>query len=360
MDAPKTPKNAFQRRHHVKVFGLGSGVIILQHAAGGLESYRNPSDSPMTKQSSSKSKRPSVSIIGMGRVGCALAHVLRGAGYSLNALVFRDAAKANLRRSLYPGIVLLDSERLAQLPDSDILMITTSDDAIERTAQKVAALYKRGGEGVVLHTSGALSSEVLSPLTKAGFAAGSMHPLVSVGYLAEGASALLGASYCIEGHPQAVSAARKIVRDLQGESFYIKTEHKVLYHAAAVMASPHLIALFDLTLELLSITMDRDSAARLLLALVESTVRNLHESPPLKGVRDPSWALTGTFARGDVGTVERHLKALSGGKPKPPREALELYKLLGLRSLQVAKRAGLDPKKIRQITKLLKGGTARR
>lgn len=299
--------------------------------------------------------RPTVSIIGIGRVGFALAQVLQSVGYPLVALVFRDSAKAELCRSLFPEVLLLGSEQLDQLPASDLLLITTPDDAIEETAQKVAALPKRRGRRVVLHTSGALSSEVLSPLTRAGFFAGSMHPLASVSYVPEGAAALRGASYCIEGHKLAVSLAQNIVRDFAGESFHIKTEHKALYHAAAVIASPHLVALFDLALELLGISgMDRDNAGKLLLSLIESTMKNLHARPGFQGFRDPSWALTGTFVRGDVGTVERHLKALSRGKPKPPREALELYKLLGLRSLQIAKRAGLDPKKISKITKLLK------
>jgi predicted short-subunit dehydrogenase-like oxidoreductase (DUF2520 family) len=307
----------------------------------------------MAKRSKVKGKRPTVSLIGMGRVGCALAYVLYEAGYPLAGLVFRSMQKAETYRSLFPGVLLLDSNRLAKLPYSDVLLITTDDDAIELTARNVADLYPDRGNGVVLHTSGALSSEALAPLSEIGFSAGSMHPLVSVGYIVEGAAALLGASYCLEGHPQAVSMAQNIVRDLQGKSFFIKTEHKVLYHAAAVMASPHLIALFDLALELLSNAMKTEDAAKLLLGLVESTVQNLHVRPPLTGVRDTAWALTGTFARGDVGTVQRHLKVLTTGKPKPPGDALEVYKLLGLRSLQIAKRHGLDPKKIRQITKLL-------
>ncbi len=85
----------------------------------------------------------------------------------------------------------------------------------------------------------------------------------------------------------------------------------------------------------------------MLLPLVESTVNNLQVSAPEQ-------ALTGTFARGDIATVRRHLAALSG---KKHAEALAVYKLLGLRSLQLAARNKLDPQRIKQITRLLKAPT---
>jgi predicted short-subunit dehydrogenase-like oxidoreductase (DUF2520 family) len=50
--------------------------------------------------------------------------------------------------------------------------------------------------------------------------------------------------------------------------------------------------------------------------------------------KDPSAALTGTFARGDVETVRRHLAALKQHKLD---DALKLYRLLGKRSLKLTK-----------------------
>jgi predicted short-subunit dehydrogenase-like oxidoreductase (DUF2520 family) len=305
-------------------------------------------------------RKPLISIIGMGRVGSAMAHALQDANYPLVSLVFRDSARAEGCRSLFPGAQLLGSEQLQLLPFTEVLLITTPDDAIAETARKVAEVMVGNRPRVALHTSGALSSAALSPLTKMGFAIGSMHPLVSVGYFPEGVAALRGASYCLEGHKRAVAVAENIVVDLGGESFSIKTQHKALYHAAAVLASPDIVALFDLVFELLSVCgMQRDDALRVLLGLVESTIKNLQVPHPLGGgPRSPSWALTGTFARGDVGTVELHLKALSKRQPRVLAQALELYKILGLRSLQLAKLRGLDQKKINQITKLLKAADA--
>lgn len=329
---------------------------------------------PKTRQ-----KRPTVSIIGPGRVGRSLAYALQSAGWPVVALVFRNAKQLQSEthlRSVFPKTLLLDINHLEQLPSSDLLLITTPDDAIEQTAQKITAAQKPPFpksslapfklippgpcSRAALHTSGALSSEVLHSLTTVGFVTGSMHPLVSVSDGDRGKT-LRGARYGLEGAKEAVLFAQAIVRDLGGEVFGIDPRHKDLYHAAAVMASPHLVALFDLVVELLVHSGLKQGVARkILLPLLDSTINNLHTRDEYGDVRDPSEALTGTFARGDVGTVERHLKALSKETPKLPAEALEIYKLLGLRSLQLAKRRGLSPKKISQIKKLLKDQSPKR
>jgi predicted short-subunit dehydrogenase-like oxidoreductase (DUF2520 family) len=313
----------------------------------------------MAKQSKTKEKRPSVSIIGAGKVGQALAHALQASGYLIVALVFRNQEKVQkvsiYGRKAFPTAELLAFADLDKLPTSDLILITTPDDVIADTAKKLAALrrplvnFLGGLPGAVLHTSGALSSEVLSPLTQPGCKVGSMHPLVSVTDR-DPRAVFEGAYFCVEGQKVAVFFAERMIRDLGGTSFRIKTEGKALYHAAAVMASPHLVALFDLAVELLIKTgVSPVDARKVLLPLVESTVKNLHAA-------EPSTALTGPFARGDVSTIERHLEALSKGKAKLPSDALEIYKLLGLRSLQLAKKNRLDPKRAKQIMKILVKG----
>jgi predicted short-subunit dehydrogenase-like oxidoreductase (DUF2520 family) len=163
-----------------------------------------------------------------------------------------------------------------------------------------------------------------------------------------GAEALRGAFYCLEGSRKAKLIAQQLVQDLGGHSFSIKSESKALYHAAAVMASPHLVALFDLAIEMLAACgLGKRNAQKVLLPLLESTVNNLKASEPRK-------ALTGTYARGDVATVRRHLQALS---PSQLAEALEVYKLLGRHSLQLAKQNRLDPQLLDQIRKLLDSTT---
>lgn len=288
--------------------------------------------------------KPTISIIGAGRLGTALAIALSSKGYPIRALAARRAAHArkSIALSGLPSQTLaLGADQLEQLPPSDLVLITTPDDVIAGIAQTIAMLGRSARQrSTFLHTSGALSSAVLAPLAKRGFHTGSVHPLVSVSDPHAGAQALSGAFFCVEGDSAAVRSAKALVRDLNGHAFTIKPESKALYHAAAVMASPHLVALFDLAVQMLvSCGLKAKEAQQVLTPLVQSTVNNLKQTSPEK-------ALTGTFARGDVATVRRHLKALS---PKQLAEALEIYELLGLHSLQLAAQRGLDPKLATQI-----------
>ncbi|HEX3282256.1 MAG TPA: Rossmann-like and DUF2520 domain-containing protein, partial [Pyrinomonadaceae bacterium] len=280
--------------------------------------------------------KPTISIIGAGRLGTALTIALTAKGYSIRALAARRVAharKAIALSSLPSQTLALGADQLEQLPPSDLVLITTPDDVISDIAQTFAGLGRSSRQrSTYLHTSGALSSAVLAPLAKRGFHTGSLHPLISVSDSRAGAEALSSAFFCVEGDRAAVRSAKAIVRDLNGHSFTIKPESKALYHAAAVMASPHLVALFDVSLQMLvSCGLKAKEAQQVLTPLVQSTVNNLKQTPPER-------ALTGTFARGDVATVKSHLKALS---PKHLAEAREIYKLLGLHSLQLAARRGL-------------------
>jgi predicted short-subunit dehydrogenase-like oxidoreductase (DUF2520 family) len=294
--------------------------------------------------------KPSVSIIGAGRLGQALALALRSAGYPVIALVARRRQKAEKAVALLgtplrtPPPLALATNRLGDLPLAALTIIATPDDAIEETAQRLASFQRGERQRTVLHTSGALSSAVLASLAEVGFQTGSIHPLVSVGEPIAGAAALRGSYFSLEGTSKATRLAETVVKDLGGASFTIKPESKALYHAAAVMASPHVTVLFDLAISMLAACgLDRRDAQKVLLPLLESTVNNLKTSTPQQ-------ALTGTFARGDIATVRKHLQALS---KLDVAQALEIYKLLGFRALQLAEKNGLDPQLLRNIRKLL-------
>lgn len=289
---------------------------------------------------------PTVCIIGAGRLGQALAAALKSCNYPVLAVVTRrraNAVKASDR--LQGSAIALAANRLNNLPPSNLILITTPDDVIAQTASQLSQSLKTGKGVTVLHTSGALASDVLDPLRRIGCATGSMHPLVSISEPVSGAWALQYAYYCLEGTRKATAVAKSLVRDLGGRSFTIKQKDKALYHAAAVMVSPHLVSLFDLATEMLVACGVPKRDARVVFGpLLQSTVNNLKASEAHK-------ALTGTFARGDVETVRRHLAALS---KRDFAAAREVYKQLGLHSLDLAKKNGLDPRRITAIKKLLR------
>jgi len=297
-----------------------------------------------------------VSIIGAGRLGTALAIALDKRGYVLEALVARRVSHARAAsRLLSRKPSCLSADRLARLPNSQLTLIATPDDAIEAVAAKLAeqsapaAAKREAGAGdrrkrTVLHTSGALSSAILASLAAAGFQTGSLHPLVSISDARSGAESLSSAFICLEGDQAAMKVAKRIVKDLGARSFSVESSHKALYHAAAVMSSGHVTALFDVAIQMLiECGLSEANARRVLLPLLESTWKNLITS-------DPSGALTGTFARGDEATVRKHLAALSAAQDA---DALSAYQLLGKRSLKLLAQLGGDPTLIKRISALL-------
>ncbi|HEX7956690.1 MAG TPA: DUF2520 domain-containing protein, partial [Pyrinomonadaceae bacterium] len=285
-----------------------------------------------------------VVVVGAGRLGTALALALAECGYEVRALVSREAAHAR-RAARRAGLktLALGAGQLDGLPPSELLFVTTPDRLIAEAALKLAATPGLRGR-VALHASGALSSGELEPLRARGFAVGSMHPLAAVSEPAAGAESLRRAFYCVEGDARAARAARRVVRDLGGRSFDIAPEAKALYHASAVLAAGHVVALFDLAAETLGrCGLPAARAREVLLPLVRSAVENLSALPPAR-------ALTGSFARGDVETVRRHLRALSElGDP----DALAVYKLLGEHSLELRGRAGADSAALKLIKRAL-------
>jgi predicted short-subunit dehydrogenase-like oxidoreductase (DUF2520 family) len=290
-----------------------------------------------------RKEKPQVAIIGAGRLGTALAIALAAKGYPIRALVARRIESARKAATLVgkaatlldDDIAALTAKHICRLPKADLVLISVPDDQIAGVARDLSDL-QLNGKPTVLHTSGALSSEVLFPLAAQGWSVGSVHPLISI---SDARAPIRGAFWSVEGDRRAVRLAKMLVRDLGGTSFSIRTAEKPLYHAAAVMTSGNVTALFDVALEMLvECGLTRKTARQVLQPLLVSTVHNLQ-------TKDPSKALTGTFSRGDVETVKRHLAALKDHKLN---DALELYCRLGRRSLKLSK-------KQTRITRILDG-----
>lgn len=288
-----------------------------------------------------KNRKPTIAIIGPGRLGTALAIALQQKGYAIESVIARRRTSARKAAGLLdaePAALTVDEIR--DLPAADLLIIATPDDQIAMVVDWLNRLSTNDGrKPTVLHTSGALSAKILAPLTKKDWTVGSLHPLASISEPRGGALALRGAYWCVEGDAAAVRLGKKIVHDLEGRSFSIASDLKPLYHAAAVMTAGNVVALFDVAIEMLGqCGLKKREAQRVLLPLLLTAVQNLDG-------KDPAKALTGTFSRGDVETVKRHLAAL---KSNDLPDALELYRLLGKRSVQ------LSNKNSKQITRILK------
>ena len=280
----------------------------------------------------------SVSIIGIGRVGGALAFALSGRGYSVKKVFSRSPGNAERVAEKIGGVSLRSPGDFSKISE-EIIFITTQDSEIPTVAEGLLDQLKTDGH-YIFHTSGSLSSAVLEKLSRNGNKVGSIHPLTSISEPALGAKRFKDAYFCVEGDAEAVVLAKQLVSDLDGKPFSIPVDKKALYHASAVTACGHFVALIEVATEMLSnCGMESTQAKEILMPLVESTVSNLKEQSFEK-------AITGTFARGDVATLERHLESFDGNVST---ELTELYLSLGKRSLEIAVKGGLDPKNVSEM-----------
>ncbi|MEJ7847668.1 MAG: Rossmann-like and DUF2520 domain-containing protein [Pyrinomonadaceae bacterium] len=271
----------------------------------------------------------SVSIIGIGRLGGALALALTRSGFVVENLIFRRSETAAAIANKIPNDPkLIDSTAAVDLK-TDIIFITTPDPEIEAVALKLSNVLT--GRPFVFHTSGSLSSKILYKLREIGCETGSIHPLISVSDPFRGANRFEGTYFCIEGDDAAVKLAGEIANTLGGLPFTIDTRFKPLYHASAVTASGHLVALFDAALEMIA-ACGVKNGVKILLPLVRSTVANLE-------TQTTGEALTGTFARADAYAFRRHLESMEQNVTDGARN---IYLELAARSLALAELNGAN------------------
>jgi predicted short-subunit dehydrogenase-like oxidoreductase (DUF2520 family) len=297
-----------------------------------------------------------VSIIGAGRLGLAIGTALREAGVAIDLVVTRSPSSARRAAKLLgaPAVPVgakpwakLPGNYLSLLQQTNLILIAAPDDFVSQISRQLAGVLNRSGRTrsqrrpVVVHTSGALTSRVLSPLQKLGVAVGSIHPLVSISS-SRNHQPFASVYFSLEGDPAAVRLSKQLVRYLGGRSFVIQTPNKPLYHAAALMVSPNLTALIDIAIEMMGRAGIRSSQARrMLLPLIGSSLENLSH-------QEPAQALTGTFKRGDLTTARLHLDAIASERLT---DALKAYLILGDRSLKLS---DISPDKKVAIRKLLK------
>ena len=263
-----------------------------------------------------------VSIVGLGRVGTALAVALQKKGYRIMSLVDQDfealdRAREFLGRDI-PGGLSIDG-----LTPSPVFLITVNDDAIEDVAERLRRLYPTS---LLVHTSGLHSSLILGDGPRL-----SLHPLQSFASLKEAMTNLPGSYFSLEGDRVGLEWGKEVVKALGGVAVEIRAAQKPLYHLAACMASNYLITLFYEALKAMEAAgIPWEEGLSGLGALVEGTLRNA------KSCGVPQ-ALTGPLVRGDSGTIEHHLKSL-----QPYGDLKEFYCFMALRTLRMIREGGLS------------------
>lgn len=277
-------------------------------------------------QHSGSGEPPLIGIVGAGAVGTALGVALSQAGWRIAAVASRDPVRRERFRELVGGTRAFP-EITPLLDEVELIVLTVPDDAVVPLAQSIR-LYS--GQALI-HTSGALGAEALQPAMAAGTQIGSFHPLVAFADLDRAVAALRGATVAVEGDDQLVSLLARMAEAIGATAVRLLPGSKAAYHAAAVLAAGGFVALLDAIAELGRVAgLDEAGALAVYGRLIEQTLGNARAL----GI---AGALTGPMTRGDVGTLEAHLAALTVHAPG----VLPLYQAAAVREIDLAVARGV-------------------
>ena len=217
-----------------------------------------------------------VRVIGAGRAGRSFAK-------AIDDLVDWDVIDMRGR-----GLAIDDAAA-----DVDLVVIATPDSVVADVAAAI-----RPGRAVVAHVAGSLGLDVLAPHDRRA----ALHPLMSLPDPEIGAERLTGGWFAVAGDPLVADLATA----LGGRTFEIADDDRALYHAAAAVASNHLVALLGHAQRLgASVGMPADALLALALGSAENAV-----------ALGPAAALTGPAARGDEATLVAHREAIGRRAPR--------------------------------------------
>ncbi len=231
---------------------------------------------------------PSVIIIGTGRMAYHLGHAMVQADIQVLGITGRNADKANdLGRFLDRPVLRWEQP----LPEADIILITTSDDAIHEVAAKLDPRSR-----VVVHTAGAVGLDVLAPHAHRGV-------IWPVQTLSHGAPIdLQDVPLIVDGNTaEAREAVLKLARAISGSVFELTHEQREVMHLAAVLTSNFPVFLVREAQRLLK---EQRLPPGLLMPLWRTTANKV-------STIGPDQALTGPARRGDISSIQRHLDLLT-------------------------------------------------
>lgn len=263
-----------------------------------------------------------VGLVGAGAAGGALARALAAAGVPVVAVTGKGPERAHTLAAAIPECAAVPTAQ--DVADrADLVVLAVPDRAIA----EVCASVRWRADAAVVHCSGAHSLDVLEPARAAGALVGGCHPLQTLTGAPEDAARLAGSVFGIEAEEPLRGMLADLVERIGGRPVFLSARDKALYHASAVLISNYTVTLAATAAGLWeAFGVDRRDGLRALLPLLQGTVANLEQH----GVPN---ALTGPIARGDAGTLERHLNVLADYRP----DLLPLYRELGRHTVPLAR-----------------------
>jgi predicted short-subunit dehydrogenase-like oxidoreductase (DUF2520 family) len=277
----------------------------------------------------SRPARLGVGVVSAGRVGAVMGAALARAGHAVVAA--SGVSRESIRRAeeLLPGVPLLPPDEVVS--KADLVLLALPDDALSGMVRGLAATGSLRPGQIVVHTSGAFGVEVLQPATDQGALPLALHPVMTFTGRSEDLDRLVACSVGItaaDGDEAAWNVGEALVVEMGSEPVRVPSASRPAYHTALAHAANHMMTLVADSADLL-----RQSGVatpeRLLGPLLSAALDN--------ALRHGDRALTGPVARGDAGTVRKHLDVLQDKAP----EMLPAYRELARRTASRAAASGL-------------------
>jgi len=279
------------------------------------------------------------SIIGAGRVGTALAVALAARNWKLKVIADAVPEKARrLKKMVGQGRATTEAQQAVR--QAELIFLCVPDSQIEKVVSQIAKEEVKNK--YFFHTSGALSSSLLTPLKEKGARVGSFHPVQTFATETPEKDLFRGIFIGLEGQPEAVRLGLKIARTLRSQVILLSPEDKPAYHLACSISSNFLVVLLSEIKDIMeSISLDEKTTLELLTPLLKKTLHNVKKL----GVEE---SLTGPVVRGDAETVKKHLE-ITARFPGLDR----IYRAMALEALKIAEKQGLKENSLKALKRLL-------
>lgn len=243
-------------------------------------------------------------ILGAGRAGRGLARALRASSVPLLSIHGRQP-------ELEPDQVRAGPLQSGLL-GADLIMVAVRDAQIDAALEELLAAEPRR-DAVFLHLSGSAEPRMLKVLRERGFACGTFHPLLPLARPERAPALFRGGWVGVDGDGRACAVGVWLAAALGARTLEVPRGAKVLYHAAAVMASNLTVMLAAEAERVMHASgVDREGARGAIGTLFAAAAQNV--------LADGVGALTGPLVRGESETIQRHLDAL-----RAHPEAFRLY-----------------------------------
>ena len=271
-----------------------------------------------------------LNLIGAGRLGSTLGRLWTQQGILKVQDVLTRSDRSAQAACAFIGAGRAVTDLQAMRP-ADLWLIATQDAHISQQAKALAdALFgmPRSEKAVVFHCSGALGAQILAPLTERGWQIASAHPILSFASAELACQQFASTPVGLEGDEIATTQLMPIFQAIGGQCFSVRSEDKLLYHAAAVFATNFLPVLQSVAEQA---WLDSGMPATLIPHLRQTLLHNAVHNITNLG---PAGALTGPAARGDKAAMDRQAIAVDQWDPM----AANAYRALAELALRMAKK----------------------